>query len=177
MEEKKSLRREIRLRKALLLNEQARKQWSARVWEKVAELEEFKAAGTVLLYCSLPDEVDTGSFIKEILPFKKVVVPLVEGDRLLLKRYVPGKLHPGYKGIPEPDADAPQLSPSEIDFAVIPGMAFDMKGHRMGRGGGFYDKLLPSLTCFKTGVAYSFQICETIPSEAWDIPVDMVITD
>ena len=69
------------------------------------------------------------------------------------------------------------IDPAEVEFAVIPGMAFDSECNRMGRGKGFYDKLLPYLKCKKIGLAYDFQIVSHIPCDEHDMPLDMVISE
>lgn len=108
---------------------------------------------------------------------KRFVLPLVVGDRLVLKEYTgPESLVPGYRGIFEPSADAITVSPEEIDFAVIPGVAFDRKCRRMGRGKGFYDRLLPQVGCMKVGVGYDCQLLDGIPTDPWDVPLDAVVT-
>jgi 5-formyltetrahydrofolate cyclo-ligase len=68
-------------------------------------------------------------------------------------------------------------SPLSIELAIVPGIAFDRRGHRMGRGGGFYDRLLPNLRAFNIGVCFSFQMFDTIPSAAHDIAMDRVVTE
>ena len=73
--------------------------------------------------------------------------------------------------------DEPFPDPSTIDFAVIPGVAYDVRGNRLGRGGGYYDRLIPKLRCRTVGPAFSFQIFDSIPMEEWDCPVDEVITE
>ena len=83
----------------------------------------------------------------------------------------------GYAGIMEPPVSAPDIEPSEIDFAIIPGVAFDPMCHRLGRGRGFYDRLLTGLQCPLAGVAYSWQMVEAVPTDPWDIRLDLVVTD
>lgn len=158
----------------------------------------FRAARTVLLYCSIRGEVPTADWIRDWSAHKRIVLPLVvsapalapssaltpayeevaraeTAPTLLLKEYVPGLLVPGYKGILEPAAGSPDVSPEEIDYALIPGVAFTAGGLRLGRGGGFYDRLLPHLGCPRMGVCFSFRICKTLPSDSWDSPLDGVV--
>lgn len=149
---------------------------SEAVWKKVESLEEFKHAGTVLIYWSLPGEVITESFIEKWHGRKRIILPLVEGDDLRLKEYCPGKLKEGFRGIMEPSADATEVSPEEIDFAIIPGVAFDSHCERLGRGRGFYDRLLPAIECPVAGVGYDFQIVEEVPINERDQHLSMVVT-
>lgn len=81
-------------------------------------------------------------------------------------------------GVPEPTADGPAIDPAELDLVVVPGVAFDRAGNRLGRGGGFYDRFLPRCPgAFLLGVGFAEQMVETMPAEAHDRPVDGVATD
>lgn len=154
--------------------------WSDAVWKKVENLPQFREAECILLYMSIPGEVETGKFIEKWNSAKKIAIPLVCGETLELKRYDIRHLQKGYKDILEPSAEAEAVMPDEIDLAIIPGMAFcrrDGKVMRLGRGGGFYDRLLPRLKCPVTGVAFSFRIADSVPSDPWDIAIDLVITE
>ena len=172
---KELIRREVAQAKAALSAEQRRAEAEA-VWTRVEASEDFRAARTVLAYCSLPDELETESFLERWSGSKRLAVPVVEGSRLILKEYSPDKLHKGYKGISEPDAGCPQIGPEEIDFAIIPGVAFTREGWRLGRGKGFYDRLLPELNCPKVGVAYSCQILDSLPIEPHDARLSAVVS-
>jgi len=136
----------------------------------------FKAADTVLMYHALPDEVQTAAFLDKWYQTKRILIPLVSGDDLILKVYSPDKVVPGYKGIPEPSDDAETVGPSEVELAVIPGVAFDRTCNRLGRGKGFYDRLIPSLRCPLVGLGFDFQIVEQVPVEIFDRKLDMVLT-
>ena len=96
------------------------------------------------------------------------------GETLEIREYIPEDMQEGYRGIMEPSPQAPIVT--EVDLVVVPGMAFDAKGNRLGRGGGFYDRLLPSLTCPKVGVCRQNQLVEEVPVQEWDQKVDIVIT-
>lgn len=146
----------------------------ADLWQQVEEFEAFIQAKTVLIYMALPDEVPTSEFIAKWRTVKRLAIPLVNGDHLLLKEHNPRHLVRGYRGILEPTDDALAIHPSEIDFAIIPGVAFDPSGNRLGRGKGFYDRLLPSLDCFKVGVCQSWRIVPSLPTDLWDVPMDAV---
>ncbi len=144
-------------------------------WASVEALPEFRHAHTLLLYMALPDEVPTQAFIRKWTGNKRIVLPVVNGDSLLLREYQAERLAPGWKGILEPDASAPQVLPSEIDLALVPGVAFDRCGGRLGRGGGFYDRLLPQLDCPLIGLCQQWRIVPQVPREPWDIRMDQVI--
>ena len=174
LNEKKLLRKKIKeLKEEMSLPE--RNAISMVTLAKSEAEPEFKYARTFLIYFSLPDEIQTEAFIDKWHSLgKRVVLPLVVGDDLVLKEYDPKKLQEGYKGIYEPTEDSATVEPSEIDLAIIPGVAFDYKGNRMGRGKGFYDRFLPKLTCPVWGVAFPFQMVKEIPCEEFDKPVDKV---
>lgn len=169
-EAKKEIRRRIKA-----LREADPWPGSETIVSRIAGLPEWKAAGTVLAYSPLPGEVDLRSLFKA--DGKRIALPLVEGDHLRLKEYSEGSMVPGYAGILEPPADAPEIDPSEIDLAFIPGVAFDAEGGRLGRGKGYYDRLLPLLDCPLVGVAFSWQMVDKVPTDPWDAKMDMVVTD
>lgn len=99
------------------------------------------------------------------------------GDVLELRHYTgPEDLKPGAYGIAEPTGEL-FTGYATIDIAVIPGVAFDFSGHRLGHGRGYYDKLLPKLTTtVKAGICFPFQVVEEVPTEPFDIPMDIIIT-
>lgn len=175
MMDKKELRKYIAARKAELTPDVRQAEEKA-VWAALESMEEFMSASSILVYSSLPDEVSTSDFIGRWHGRKRMVLPLVSGESLVLKEYVPGRTHEGYKSILEPDEDLPDIAPEDIGFAIIPGVGFAPDGRRLGRGKGFYDRLLPALRCPVVGVAYRCQIAGDLPSDPWDIPVSAVIT-
>lgn len=135
----------------------------------------FRRARTVLLYYSLPDEVRTHSFVEKWSRSKHIVLPVVVGGTLELRRYtgVQG-LQKGSFGIEEPRGE--RLSDyAEVDLAVVPGVSFDRAGNRLGRGKGYYDRLLPLLPrAYKIGVCFHFQVSESLNPDAFDVPMDEV---
>ncbi|MCD8165147.1 MAG: 5-formyltetrahydrofolate cyclo-ligase [Bacteroides sp.] len=137
----------------------------------------FRQAKTLLLYHSLPDEVSTHDFIEKWKGEKKILLPVVQGDRMNLCLYEgAAKCATGRFGIAEP-LTLPYTDYDGIDLALIPGVAFDRKGNRLGRGKGYYDRILPRIKAPKTGVCFSFQLLDEIPSESFDIPMDFIVTE
>ena len=137
----------------------------------------FVEARTVLLYHSLPDEVCTHAFIDRWCAEKEIVLPTVVGDELELHLYTgPECLLPGSYGILEPSGEL-FTDYERITLAIIPGMAFDCIGHRLGRGKGYYDRLLPRLShAYKLGLCFPFQLLdEEIPHETHDFLMDAVL--
>ena len=137
----------------------------------------FLAAKTVLLYHSLSDEVNTHQFIEEWCLKKQLLLPVVVGEELELRLFQNmNELKIGSFGIAEPTG--PLFTDyAKIDFVAVPGMAFDRNGHRLGRGKGYYDRLLPKLTnAYKAGICFPYQVVDEVPVEPTDITMDGIIT-
>lgn len=174
---KSELRREIRRRKTVLTSSKL-PDYAERACSLVCALRVFQEAEVVLLYAALPDEVPTQALIAKS-EGKTVLLPRVVGNELELRLYT------GPDDLVESE-DFHILEPTgplftdydAIDLAVIPAMAFDADGHRLGRGKGFYDKFLSHPDCrnlHKTGLCYDFQFVEAVPADDHDVPVDDVI--
>lgn len=137
----------------------------------------FLEARTVLAYMAMPGEVQLHpAFARWRELGKRIVIPLVRGDELIPMEYDPAKLTAGYRGIIEPADGAKVIAPEEIDLALVPGVAFTPDGFRLGRGKGFYDRLLPKLKCPKYGVCFPFRIVPQLPVDPWDVKLDKVLT-
>ena len=175
MDEKKALRIEIRqLKRACPLEERRRKSLS--VWEAVERDEVFQQAETVLAYWSMEDEVYTHDFVKRWAGSKTLLLPCVKGDELEL-RYFDGeeRLQPGEGyAIPEPVGEL-FTDWGKIDLILVPGVAFDKSGNRLGRGKGYYDKVLKQTGACKVGVCFDFQLVERVPVEPHDVKMDRVV--
>lgn len=132
---------------------------------------------TVLLYYSLKDEVDTHTFVQKWSKKKRILLPVVVGDDLELRIYtVPGR-H-GNRKLWHRRTDGELFTDyATIDFIAVPGVAFDLKGNRLGRGKGYYDRLLPRIpSAYKAGICFPFQLVEEVPAESFDIRMDIIIT-
>lgn len=137
----------------------------------------FQVAKTVLLYYSLPDEVNTHGLIERWYRRKRLLLPVVKGTELELRLYR-GSNHmaTGAFGIAEPEG-TPFTDYAAITLAVVPGMAFDVQGNRLGRGKGFYDRLLPQLMqARKIGICFPYQLTDNIPADPSDFRMDDIIT-
>lgn len=174
--EKKELRKLIKQRKAAHSAEVCLAK-SAALRQLLEQHQRFAEAQVVLLYHSLPDEVYTHQLVEEWSRRKEILLPVVVGDELELRRYT-GKddLRVGAYGIAEPVGDL-FTDYDRIDVAVIPGMAFDTCGNRLGRGKGYYDRLLPKLHTYNIGICYDFQVLDEIPCEPFDRKMDAVLTN
>ena len=137
----------------------------------------FQTAQIVLMYHSLPDEVDTHAFIEKWCKQKTVLLPVVIGNELELRLFQnANELTTGAFGIAEPTGKV-FTNFNSIDLAIIPGMAFDRQGNRLGRGKGYYDRLLPKLTnAYKIGICFPYQLVEEVPTEETDVSMHKVIT-
>lgn len=175
MDEKKALRIEIRqLKRACPLEERRRKSLS--VWKTVERDEVFQQAETVLAYWSMDDEVYTHDFVNKWAGSKTLLLPCVKGDELEL-RYFDGeeRLQPGEGyAIPEPVGEL-FTDWGKIDLILVPGVAFDKSGNRLGRGKGYYDKVLKQTGAYKLGVCFDFQLVERVPVEPHDVKMDRVV--
>lgn len=152
---------------------------SEAIMAKVGTLPEFVHARVVLLYWSMADEVQTHAFVERWHKDKTVLLPCVDGDDLRLRQYTGSRCMVAGEqfGIGEPTGEE-WTDLGAVDLIVVPGVAFDKQCNRMGRGRGFYDRLLKSTpNAFKVGVGYSFQVLDTIPTEEFDVKMNIVISD
>lgn len=152
--------------------------FSEMILKRLEETELFRQASCIALYYSIPGEVQTADFLEKWFDKKQLLLPLVVGDDLRLLPYK-GKetLRPGAFGIPEPADQKPTVFESEIDLIIVPGVAFDRQLNRMGRGKGYYDRLLATLQIPKIGICYDFQLQDTVPVEPLDKKMDLIITE
>jgi len=158
------------------------KEKSAVIIQKLLSLEEIQRAQIIFFYISFKGEVYTHDLIKSLIQSKVVVVPIVTDTQkktLLLSQLQNWSyVSPGSYGILEPRGEYIKEVPfGDIDVAVVPGVLFDKKCHRIGYGGGYFDRLLKRLTAIKIGLAFDTQIIEAIPQEKHDVPLDKIITD
>lgn len=173
--EKKELRKIIRELKKQYSTQQ-KKEMSVPVMEQVAQNALFRAASVILAYWSMDDEVYTHDFVCRWGKEKTILLPCVKGDELEI-RYFEGadKLKPGEAfGIGEPVGEL-FTKLNDIDVVLVPGVAFDRQGNRLGRGKGYYDKILKNTAAYKIGVCFDFQFVETVPADEHDVEMDEVI--
>ena len=184
MTEKTVLRAEMRaLRKAIPI-EEARRQAEG-ILDHLRTWPVYRNARCVMAYVSMPGEVATMDILDDILAAGKcLALPLPEpsdgtapGPRM---RAVAAEdwhsLRPGPLGIPAPDAAWPDVPPEQIDLVLVPGVAFDREGGRLGQGKGYYDHFLRCTDACAAGVAYTQQIVTRVPREAHDIDMMALIT-
>ena len=171
---KQQLRQQIRRQKQLHAGDD-----SDVIIEKLKKNPHLTSAQTILLYSALPDEVQTQRLMDELVcQGKTILLPKVINDTdMELRHYTNAKdLSHGAYGIKEPSGEL-FTEYAAIDVAIIPGMAFDREGHRLGRGKGYYDRFLSQLTSktYKIGVCFPWQQIDNVPTDANDIAMDDVI--
>ena len=178
-EQKHALRVELRARTAAL-DPENRIRCGAAICAHVAALPDFDAAKTVLAFFGTAREIDTRPLLRETLRRGKTLcLPRCEAGNTLSLRVVHsfGELERGAFDMREPSAVCAVVAPEEIDFAVIPCLSFDAAGNRLGRGGGYYDRLLPSLTCPRVLVCREELTVEHVPTEPHDVPFTLLATE
>ena len=174
--DKQALRKEIREKKRVMTEEQIVTA-SERLGQLFLASDAYKQAKTIYGYLPYNQEVRTVPMLQQaLLEGKKVAVPKCYGDEM---RFIYlddlSKVEKGYCGIPEPIADEP-IADDKTALVLMPGLAFDPQGHRMGYGGGFYDKFLEQEPNHPTiALCYDFQMFDHLETEAHDIPVDTVL--
>lgn len=196
--DKKEIRKEVTEKKNTLTKEQV-SEWSAQLKEQFCALDAYRKADCIYFYMTYNNEVQTVPLIEQALADgKRAAVPV-----MLISGKTPGKdgkpkhdymefiyIHsmdecvPNFMGIPEPPAEIVETDPERIAkekdvLILMPGLAFDREGNRIGYGGGFYDKYLDAHpdTCFrKVALGFDFQLYDSIPTEPHDEKMDLVIT-
>lgn len=176
MHVKRSLRNEI-LAKRKAQARGNREEKSRAIMRGLVSLPEFMDAKVIALYLPVNGEVDTRGMIEAAQTSgKEVCVPVVKGEgAMCLVLHEPlDKLGKGKHSIPEP-VGKPERH--HVDMVVVPGVVFDREGHRIGMGGGYYDRYLKDRKCVNVGVCFGFQLVEKLPREAHDVPMDIIITE
>lgn len=173
---KKELRQQIKQLKAMT-PVAVREVEADMVFKSIEKMPVWQHAQHILQYWSLPDELPTHSTVQRWLEVgKNIFLPRVKGDDLEIVPYLGAeslddnnKFHIG-----EPVGEA--VDPSCLELIIVPAVALDMHRNRLGRGKGFYDRLLSSTSCPTIGVACDFQLVDEVPTEPHDRPLDCVVT-
>jgi 5-formyltetrahydrofolate cyclo-ligase len=180
----KSALRKRMLRARSELDPRLLAEWGQAITNRLVELEAYRQASTLHLYIdALPGEVPTHELATLALTHgKRVAVPKIVAfkppEMIGLEIRSLGELALSSAGLWEPDASRTDRVPeAEIDLVVVPGVAFDRTGHRLGLGGGFYDRWLPSVSAPRLGLALSLQVVERVPHTGRDQRVDWIVTE
>ena len=163
---------------------EARAHAGATIVAALAAREDFRAAGAVLLTLAFRSEWETRPlFERGFAEGRTVCAPRVNPVTRMLETYaitdLQRDLMPGFRGIDEPLPHCPPVALGAIDWVLVPGVAFDTQGHRIGYGGGYYDRLLPLLRSDARRIAGAFelQVVEQVPAAAHDLRVDALVTE
>jgi len=177
LDEKKKIRQQIKMQKANLSFEEKAER-SLFVLEKVENDIHFQKANTIFAYWSMSDEINTREFVDKWSKSKNIFLPVIIGDTLELRQFngIDSMKKEGRFGILEPQGMLLE-NWNDIEYAIIPGVAFDVLGNRLGRGKAFYDRVLNKLRAKKIGICFDFQLIEKVPIEATDIPMDKVFSE
>lgn len=179
---KKELRQELRRRLNALSPDELRTR-SAATCRRLMELPEYRRAEIVMLFLSMPKEVDTSPIAQHCWSsLKRVLAPKVAWEQ---RRMLPIEIHSltsdvreGLMGVREP-VDGLPIPVADIDLVIVPGLGFDEAGNRLGRGRGFYDGFLShrdfhGVSC---ALALETQVVEQVPSDQGDVRIQMLVTD
>lgn len=160
---------------------EARAARSARIWERVLARDEWARARTVMLFLSMPTEVDTREAERAARAAgKRVVAPRMVDGEIDVRAWDEGMVpvETGSMRVPEPPEDAARVEAGEVDLVIVPALALDERGARIGYGAGLYDRLLPRLVrAARIGIAFDFQLIAEVPETEGDQRVGVVITD
>ena len=176
---KRELRRTMRSTRGLL-PDNARAVRSNAIAESLAQIAELNAARTIAGFMAIHGEVDLEPWLLTRMSQQTIALPRVdrEVDQLVFHRWDGADLNEGAFGVREPEQDAPLVDPRTVDFVLVPALAVDARGYRVGYGRGYYDRALPQFTqAVSCAVVYDFQLVMEVPREAHDAPVDLVVSD
>jgi 5-formyltetrahydrofolate cyclo-ligase len=142
---------------------------------------EVAAARVVLAYHAMPEEIDPEQALRRLRALGATIAyPRIEAPGVVELHVVDAETEflPGPFGLAEPPVSAPRVDPSAIDVAIVPGVAFDAAGRRLGFGGGYYDRLIPRLRtdCVVLGIAFDEQVLDEVPADTHDARVHAVVT-
>lgn len=176
-EEKEALRAQLRRR----LSESDTAENAAcdvRITLQVLALPAFQTAERIFAYCSVVPEVDTHAILAQARRRgKTVALPVTRPEGQMQFARYDGALIPGRFGIPEPPRSAQILEPQAGDLMLVPALAYDRAGRRLGRGGGYYDRFLAGAPCCAVGLIRAAFLLDTLPAAGNDVPVSAVITE
>lgn len=172
---KEDVRRRVKAQKSIL-SEAEKENAADAVFDMLEKTAAFLMSDNILMYHSLPDELSTRRFLEKWNTRKHFFLPRVNGLNLEILPYDKSSLMLGAFHIEEPAGNETH-SVGDMDMIVVPAVGYDSHGNRVGRGKGYYDRLLGSTKAIKIGVAYDFQVVDEIEAEPHDVKVDIIITD
>ncbi len=178
----KQLLRTTALAARRALDERGRRERALRIAHRLTALDLFERARTIALYAAIGAEVDTGEIARAATARGKVLAfPRFSDDERALRfaACTLDALVPAPHGTRQPPASAPAIPYAALDLVLVPGVAFDVQGHRLGRGRGHYDATLAQVpaTAARVGLAFEVQLVAEVPQEPHDAPLDAVVTE
>ena len=172
--DKTGVRRKFRsLRESLVTEEVA--EASAALCRRLAAWDPLRQARSVLAYLAFRNEPGLEPLFG-LLPHVRWTLPRIEGNRLVVHPYDPNRLVRHRLGMLEPVADLPVVDPAHLDVVLAPGVAFDLTGRRLGFGGGYYDRFLPTTPALRVGIALDYCVTDALPSVETDQWMDWIVT-
>lgn len=148
---------------------------AVKVFDKIESLPQFRAAGSVLIYWSMPDELPTHNFIIKWCKEKQIFLPVVKGEDMFIRPFSGREnLVKSAYGVWEPDTQ--RNFEQQVDLVIVPGIAFDKQKNRLGRGKGYYDRYFLNDKIQKWGICFDLQLMDRIPAENFDVKMDKIIT-
>jgi 5-formyltetrahydrofolate cyclo-ligase len=179
-EAKAALRKQVEERLTSLTPEQ-RARASAKACQRLERQRVWQKAGFVMFYAPRNDELDVASLLEKALAAgKRAALPQFDRQtrsyRMCEVRCPLSEVPVGYYGIREPGAGGGIISPNQLDLILVPGVAFDLSGRRLGRGRGYYDQLLSGVQAIKCGLCFDEQVYAQIPVEPHDILLNCILT-
>jgi 5-formyltetrahydrofolate cyclo-ligase len=188
-EEKRALRRAMSEQRDVIAQDQ-RDEMTAHATERFLDLPEIRAARTVAGFVSTRSEIDTEPLLEQLrkrgvdVVLPRVSTGLIPPRLRFHRTKTRADLVFGIFGLLEPGMECPELAAHEIDVFMVPGLAFDKRGARIGYGGGYYDELAAYVHAHPDasnarfiGYTFEFQLVEACPSGEWDVPLDTIVTD
>lgn len=177
---KPDLKRRLRVER-IQMSERVVREKSLRIYRWLIDMPAYQLARCLACYVSIKNEVDTRTVIQNAIGGgKQVGVPVTREDGDMAFQAIAGlsDLRSVHYGLREPVPDLQKvLLPHTIDLILVPGIAFDRHGHRVGSGGGYYDRYLARTEAARIGLSYGFQIIDRVPAEPHDVKMDLIITE
>jgi len=170
--------KEAILEKRNSLSKEEISEYSKKIENNLINLEQYKKSKTVMFFVSFNSEVHTHNMIRNSFRNKTIVIPKVMQHEIEPSVIIDfDNLISGKFGIPEP-IEIMKIAYKNINLVLVPGIVFDMEGHRIGYGFGYYDKFLRKVhKAIKVGLAFDFQVVDKLAHEEHDVPVDFVVTE
>lgn len=174
--EKAALRKKI-ITQLKSFTQAERDDWSKKIHKHLNALPQWQNAKNVCAFVSLPQEVNTHEIINECSQTKELYVPFLKNETLTPVQFL------GWENMKKNEWDilepieAQAIEPEQLDIILVPSIALNQSGQRLGRGKGFYDRFLKESDATKIAIAFHIQIVKDVPTDKWDVPVDIIVTE